>query len=304
MYKNNSRDSSKIVGCSALQLSCNLKGMKPAIGYYSYTNRCVPFKNRTSMKQQALIILGFLMIFSQLTFGQDTLCENCIEYSLKLNENKFKGSSLQFAGYDVSMILPSDFVEDSLSINYLFKTIRSHDIRGEFIFPNGQTTEINYSIIPYHNSMTVFMKTSNGWYPWDKLRIENNKLIFSYDYWYCPPATKTDLEILDLCFEYLKDSTNWHKKDDRNCDDDKIDKTWSLFCAIKVATIEKYGEYNHRGTVIQRTRFVIDELYPNHEYSHTLMDFNNDSSTKFDDIIKVLSIVKDRIKKELETSEK
>ncbi len=38
MYKNNSRFSSKFRGCSPLQLSCNLTGMKPAIGYYSYTN--------------------------------------------------------------------------------------------------------------------------------------------------------------------------------------------------------------------------------------------------------------------------
>ncbi len=38
MYKNNSRFSSKFKGCSPLQLSCNLTGMKPAIGYYSYTN--------------------------------------------------------------------------------------------------------------------------------------------------------------------------------------------------------------------------------------------------------------------------
>jgi len=256
------------------------------------------------MKQQALIILGFLTIFSQFTFGQDTLCESCIEYSLELNGNKLKGSSLQFAGYDVSMILPSDFIDDSLSINYLFKTIRGHDIRGEFIFPNGNTTEIKYSLIPYNDSRAVFMKTSNGWYPWNKLRIENKKLIFSYDYWYCPPATKTDLEILDLCFDYLKDSTNWHKSDDRKCDNDKTENVWSLFCAIRIASIENHGEYNHRGAVIQKTRFVIDELYPNHGYTHTLMDFNNDSSTKFRDIIEVLSIVRDRIKEELRTSKK
>lgn len=243
-------------------------------------------------------------MFSQLTFAQDTLCENCIEYSLELSGNKLKGSSLQFAGYDVSMILPSDFSDDSLSINYLFKTIHDHDIRGEFIFPNGKTSEINYSLIPYNDSMTVFMKTANGWYPWDKVRIENKKLIFSYDYWYCPPATKTDLEILDLCFDYLKDSTAWNQNDDRKCDNDKSDKNWSLFCAIKIGSIEKYGEYNHRGAVIQKTRFVIDELYPNHEYAHTLMDFNNDSSTKFEDIIKVLTIVKNRIKEELLTNEK
>ena len=39
MYKNNNRYSFKFKGSSPLQLSCNLIGMKPAIGYYSYTNR-------------------------------------------------------------------------------------------------------------------------------------------------------------------------------------------------------------------------------------------------------------------------
>ena len=38
MYKNNSRDSSKFKGCSPLQLSCILTGLKPAIGYYSHTS--------------------------------------------------------------------------------------------------------------------------------------------------------------------------------------------------------------------------------------------------------------------------
>ncbi|SEU04763.1 hypothetical protein SAMN05444285_13755 [Draconibacterium orientale] len=39
MYKNNSRNSSKLNGCSSLQLSCNLTGKCHANGYYSYTNR-------------------------------------------------------------------------------------------------------------------------------------------------------------------------------------------------------------------------------------------------------------------------
>lgn len=47
MYKNNSRLSSKFKGCSPLQLSCNLTGLKPAIGYYFYTKRykLSPFLN-------------------------------------------------------------------------------------------------------------------------------------------------------------------------------------------------------------------------------------------------------------------
>jgi hypothetical protein len=36
MYKNNSRFSSKFKGFSPLQLSCNLTGVKSAIGNFSY----------------------------------------------------------------------------------------------------------------------------------------------------------------------------------------------------------------------------------------------------------------------------
>ena len=78
----------------------------------------------------------------------------------------------------------------------------------------------------------------------------------------------------------------------------------SLFCAIKIASIEKYGEYNHRGAVIQKTRFLIDELYPSHEYAHTLMDFNNDTTTRFENITNLLTTVKDRIETEIRTNEK
>ena len=156
-----------------------------------------------------LIILGHLILISQTTFGQDEICETCVEYTLKLTGNKLQGSSLQFAGYDVSMNLPPGFSEDSFSINYLLTIIDSHNIRGDFIFPNGKTTEIKYSLIPYNDTVTVFMKTSNGWYPWDKLRIENNRLIFSYDYWYCPPATRTDLEILMMI--EIAITINWIK---------------------------------------------------------------------------------------------
>jgi hypothetical protein len=59
--------------------------------------------------KQTLIIIGYLLVITQLVHGQDELCENCVEYTLELTDNKLQGSSLQFAGYDVSMILPSIF---------------------------------------------------------------------------------------------------------------------------------------------------------------------------------------------------
>ncbi len=46
MYKNNSLDSSIFKGFSTLQLSCNMTGKCPAVGYYSYTQRWAQCRNR------------------------------------------------------------------------------------------------------------------------------------------------------------------------------------------------------------------------------------------------------------------
>lgn len=50
MYKYNGRNSSKFKGCNPLQLSCNMTGMKPTFGYYSYTNRCASTKQSINIE--------------------------------------------------------------------------------------------------------------------------------------------------------------------------------------------------------------------------------------------------------------
>ena len=55
MYKNNSRDSSKFKGCSPLQLFYNLTGKCHAVGYYSYTNRCMPCKKKATAQIAHLV---------------------------------------------------------------------------------------------------------------------------------------------------------------------------------------------------------------------------------------------------------
>ena len=46
MYKNNSRESSKLKGCSPLQLYRKMKDLSSAVGYYSYINCCMPCGKR------------------------------------------------------------------------------------------------------------------------------------------------------------------------------------------------------------------------------------------------------------------
>ena len=56
-------------------------------------------------------------------------------------------------------------------------------------------------------------------------------------------------------------------------------------------------------TAIQTVRFVIDDLYPDQGFAHTLKDFNNSSNTTHDDILKVINSAKKRIIKEIEKVE-
>ena len=50
------------------------------------------------------ILIGTCLLFlvAAVGHGQGSLCETCVEYWLKVLPDKLQGSSLQFAGYDVS----------------------------------------------------------------------------------------------------------------------------------------------------------------------------------------------------------
>jgi hypothetical protein len=72
---------------------------------------------------------------------------------------------------------------------------------------------------------------------------------------------------------------------------------------LKSSAVEIAGEYNHHGTAIQAARFVIDALVPDHGFAHTLMDYNNASSTNHRDIMHVLDMARLRIENELDTQQ-
>jgi len=105
-----------------------------------------------------------------------------------------------------------------------------------------------------------------------------------------PPVTKADLQIAQRATEILDSPAKWNRSDTRICPAGA--KTFSLYCALEKATSEVSGKFEHRGAAMQEARFVIDEIAPNRAtYQHRLMDYNNDPTTTFADIQKVLQPV-------------
>jgi hypothetical protein len=112
-----------------------------------------------------------------------------------------------------------------------------------------------------------------------------------------PPVTKADLQIVKQAQKILDSPSKWNRADNRVCPSDA--KTFSLYCALENATKAVSGQFEHRGAAMQEARFVIDEIAPNRNYDHRLMGYNNDPSTTFADIQKVLHLLENRIAQRL-----
>src|SRR6476620_467566 len=108
-----------------------------------------------------------------------------------------------------------------------------------------------------------------------------------------PPVMKADLQIVKRAREILDSPSNWNRADNRECPAEA--KTFSLYCALQMATIEIGGKAEHRGAALQEARFVIDEIAADRKYEQRLMNYNNDPTTSFADIQEVLRITESLI---------
>jgi len=98
-----------------------------------------------------------------------------------------------------------------------------------------------------------------------------------------PPVTKADIEIARRAAQILDSPAKWNRADNRQCPAGA--KTFSIYCALEMATQEVSKNFEHRGAAMQEARFVIEEVAPNLEkYQHRLMDYNNDPTTTFADV--------------------
>lgn len=113
-----------------------------------------------------------------------------------------------------------------------------------------------------------------------------------------PPVTPADVQIVRRAREILDAPSKWNRADTRVCLPHA--NTFSLYCALEKATNELTGKFEHRGAAMQQARFVIDEIAPQKNYHHRLMDYNNDPATTFGDVDIFFRKLQDRVAAQLE----
>jgi hypothetical protein len=244
-----------------------------------------------------------LLIFTSVSIAQnefpEELPDDYLPFTMRQNGDTLNGESRFLEGFQITMVLPGTASDRTLNVDSLFSLVRRGNVKSTLTYPSGRTTPITYEIVHHRKQEDIYMKSSLGYFLWEYLNIEDSILRFAIYWWYCPPATERDLKIIEMARKLLDDPDRWHQEDDRKCEHDNETNRWSLFCALKHASLEIEEEYNHHNTAIQTARFVIDDLIPGHDYAHTLMDFNNEPETKHADVLHVLKLTTERINKEL-----
>jgi hypothetical protein len=232
--------------------------------------------------------------------AQDTLPDNHLLFVLQKVENSLEGASPYLEGFGIMMVLPKDSSSGGLDSVRLLSMVRTRAVTGVLTHPNGDTTTIDFEVVDHRGRDDIYMETILGYFLWENYEVDDDKVTFVIDWWYCPPASEADLRVLAMAESLIVDSSSWRRDDDRECDNDIEAGVWSLFCALKYASISIMGEYNHHNTAMQAARSVINEMIPNNQFAHPLMDFNNAQSTSYSDIVHVLAEAKARITQELQ----
>lgn len=235
------------------------------------------------------------------TISQDTLPDNHFLFKLRPVNRGFQGGAKEYlAGFTVSLNFRHGTPEAPLNRPTLMKAIRGGEVTGLLTYPTGASTPIVYEVVRHRATDDIYMKTSLGYFLWESAVVRDEEVSFVIDWWYTPPVRTVDVDVVAMAERLLADSTHWDRRDDRQCKNERANHRWSLFCALKYASIETMGEYNHHNPAMNAVRLLIYELHPDPLYEHPLMDYNNADATTHDDILRLLARTKEGLNRAIQ----
>jgi hypothetical protein len=109
------------------------------------------------------------------------------------------------------------------------------------------------------------------------------------------PPSALDIEILKRADKIISSGAVWNRADNRECPPTAT--TWSIYCAVEVAEVQVAGGFHHRRPVMELVRTIVDERTAKKTYPHRLMGYNNDPTTKLEDVRTLFAEAISRISK-------
>jgi len=126
------------------------------------------------------------------------------------------------------------------------------------------------------------IRTYNGWYAVSGFSSKGSTIHFQVDTSKQIAPNALDREIIMRADALLSSDAVWNRADNRQCD--AAARTWSIYCALEHATREVTGGFHHRRPALELVRVIVEDRTKDRNYSHRLMDYNNDASTRLADV--------------------
>ena len=239
------------------------------------------------MKQHSLVVC-LLFLFHSMTYSQ-------AEALLLLEDNKLKGKCEHqyFNGFKIELDSTYSKLDSTMLFNQLPRI-------GSIRFKNRVDIPTEFTLTNRAGIPQIMFRFRTSYLTFDNLKINDQSISFSINSDPEVPVREEDLKIVKLAKKLLSDENNWNDTADRNCQDDLANNSFSIYCALRISSLEVESKYNHRNAVLQKLRHLIAEKYPDRKWNHRLMDYNNMKETSHPEIIDILDKIEQEFIKELE----
>lgn len=126
------------------------------------------------------------------------------------------------------------------------------------------------------------LRTIYGWFPVTGFTSTAELVSFRIDPSHEVPPSDLDREIVKRAATILSSTSVWNREDNRKCPSGGT--KWSIYCAMEQATVDVTGAFNHRRPALEVVREIVDQRSAGRKYHHRLMEYNNDPTTRLEDV--------------------
>jgi hypothetical protein len=125
------------------------------------------------------------------------------------------------------------------------------------------------------------LRTEHGWFAVSRFTASPD-LSFDLDASREIKPDGLDHKIVERAAALLSSPAAWDRADTRVCPSGA--SRLSIYCAVWRATTEVTGGANHRRPALEVVREVVEARSAGRHYNHRLMDYNNDPTTRIEDV--------------------
>lgn len=143
---------------------------------------------------------------------------------------------------------------------------------GTLQIPRWPTLPIEMESVPYEPEPGLVLKTQVAWVRVEEPLVDQAELAFWFQWDEDAPPSRDDLEILERTEAILSDERVWDRSANRRCTPRAT--TWTLFCALRDATVEVTGEFHERQPALVILESVINDVFREMGFQDPLVDYN------------------------------